>query len=179
MSGNPAFSSFYDLSNVSEKGAELAIDPGSEQRTQIAAWLNIEALKDLKASVKLTRTAAGRFVYHAHFDADVVQTCVVTLEPVPEHLSGDFERSYTLAPKASKAARTRNAPPVVALDEADEDAPEFVDSLVIDLAAPILEELSLALDPYPRREGVAFAPPEATETAPNNPFAILKTLKRS
>ena len=177
MSGSP-FSNFYDLSNLPQKGAELAISPGVEERSRIAAWLNIESLEDLNVSVKLSRSASGRFVYRAHFEADVVQACVVTLEPVPSHLSGDFERSYELAPAVSKAGRKRNATPVVALSPDDEDAPELVDSLVIDLAGPILEELSLALDPYPRREGVAFAPPEPAESAPNNPFAILKTLKR-
>lgn len=179
MSGGPPFSSFYDLSSLPEKGAELAISPGSEERTRIAAWLNIESVEGLKASVKLTRAAAGRFFYHAHFDAEVVQACVVTLEPVPSHLSQDFERSYELAPTISRSSRRRNEPAVVALNQEDEDAPEFVDSPVIDIAAPILEELSLALDPYPRREGVAFAQPEPEESAPNNPFAILKKLKRS
>lgn len=179
MSGNPRFSSFYDLTNLPDQGAGVTIAPGAEERAQIAAWLNIDSLEGLKASIKLSRTASDRFLYRAHFDADVVQASVVTLEPVSSHLSSDFERSYQLAPNTSRSSRKRTAPPVVALNQEDEDAPEFVDSPVIDIAAPILEELSLVLDPYPRREGEAFAQPERAENAPNNPFAILKTLKRS
>ena len=47
----------------------------------------------------------------------------------------------------------------------------------VDLAAPLLEELTLALDPYPRAPGVAFAAlkDEAAPTA--NPFAVLAKLK--
>lgn len=179
MSGSPQFSSFYDLTNLPEQGTGLTITPGAEERAQIAAWLNIDSLEGLKASIKLNRVASGRFLYRAHFDADVVQASVVTLEPVASHLSSDFERSYQLAPTNSRSSRKRTAPPVVALDQEDEDAPEFVDSPVIDIAAPILEELSLALDPYPRRDGEAFAQPKPPESTPNNPFAILKTLKRS
>lgn len=179
MSGSPQFSSFYDLTNLPEQGANVTIAPGAEERAQIAAWLNIESLEALKASVKLSRPASGRFLYRAHFDADVVQASVVTLEPVSSHLSADVERSYQLAPNTSRTSRKRTAPPVMALNQEDEDAPELVESPVIDIAAPVLEELSLALDPYPRRDGEAFARPEPAENAPNNPFAILKTLKRS
>jgi uncharacterized metal-binding protein YceD (DUF177 family) len=179
MSGSPQFSRVYDLTSLPEQGADLTVAPSAEERAQIAAWLSIESLEDLKALIKLRRAESGRFLYRAHFDADVVQACVVTLEPVPSHLSADFERSYQFAPTTSRASRKRNPPPVVALSQEDENAPDFVDSPVIDIAAPILEELSLALDPYPRRAGVSFAPPEPGESAPNNPFAILKTLKRS
>jgi len=179
MSSSPPFSSFFDLSSLPEMGAELAISPCTEERTRIAAWLNIESLEDLKASVSLTHKASDRFAYRAHFDADVVQTSVVTLEPVSSHLSADFERSYELTPTPSRSRRRRDVPPAVSLNQEGEDAPEFVDSPVIDIAAPVLEELSLALDPYPRRAGEAFAQPEPAESEPNNPFAILKTLKPS
>ncbi|HEX5281681.1 MAG TPA: DUF177 domain-containing protein [Micropepsaceae bacterium] len=178
MSGSPPFSSFYDVANLPEKGADLAISPGTDERAQIAAWLEIQSLGGLKASIKLTRSPSG-FRYRAQFEADVVQASVVSLEAVPAHLSGDFERSYQLAPSPSRAARKRNEPPVVALNPEDEDAPELVDSTMFDLAAPILEELSLALDPYPRKAGEAFIPPEPAENAPNTPFAILKKLKES
>lgn len=179
ISVSPQFSSLYDLTNLPEHGTDLTIAPGFDERAQIAAWLHVESLEDFKASIKLSRASSGRFLYRAHFDADVVQACVVTLEPVSSHLSADFERSYQLTPTTSRSGRKRNAPPVVAPNQEDDDAPEFVDSPVIDIAAPILEELSLALDPYPRREGASFAQPEPAENATNNPFAILKTLKRS
>ena len=46
-----------------------------------------------------------------------------------------------------------------------------------DLAAPLLEEFLLALDPYPRAPGVVFESPETGEVPPPNPFAVLKALK--
>jgi hypothetical protein len=56
----------------------------------------------------------------------------------------------------------------------------MLESSIVDLAAPLLEELSLSLDPYPRKAGVQFAPPEeAPAEEPNNPFAVLGKLKRS
>ncbi len=55
--------------------------------------------------------------------------------------------------------------------------PEEIDSTRFDLAAPLLEEFSLAIDPYPRAPGVAFDAPATTEDPPENPFAVLGKLK--
>jgi len=59
----------------------------------------------------------------------------------------------------------------------EDDVPEEISSLHYDLAAPLVEELVLAIDPYPRAPGVEFAPPEDGEQAPESPFAVLKGLK--
>jgi hypothetical protein len=40
-----------------------------------------------------------------------------------------------------------------------------------------VEEFMLAIDPYPRAEGVEFIPPEGMGDKPESPFAVLKTLK--
>ena len=55
--------------------------------------------------------------------------------------------------------------------------PETIVSLDYDLAAPLLEEFALAIDPYPRKAGAAFAVPAEPDDAPESPFAVLKTLK--
>lgn len=181
MSESPPFTHLYDLASVTEKGAELVLAPAAAELARIAAWLEIEAVEKLRATVRLTRASGGRFLYRGHFDADVVQACVVTLEPIQAHLSQDIARDYQIAPSAAaRRGRKSDDLPVIDLND-DENAPEVVDSPLIDLAAPLLEELSLALDPYPRKEGVSFTPPggEADETAADNPFAVLQRLKRN
>ena len=44
-------------------------------------------------------------------------------------------------------------------------------------AVPVLEEVSLALDPYPRAPGAKFEAPKDMEPARESPFAVLKALK--
>src|SRR5437763_11292551 len=181
MTDHPPFSSTYDLSQVRENGVDVALKPSAAERAQIAAWLGIESLETFQASVRLTRTASGRYLYRGHFDADVVQACVVTLEPVPSHLSGDFERSFQLAPPVAHLKR-RGAvepPPVTAITDLESDSQEILKSPVVDLAAPMLEELSLALDPYPRKAGVSFVPPEDAGSSKDNPFSVLKNLTQT
>jgi uncharacterized metal-binding protein YceD (DUF177 family) len=183
MNDNPPFSSSYDLNKVPEKGRELVLKPTAAERSQIAAWLGIEALESLQAVVKLSRTGSGHYLYRGHFDADVVQACVVTLEPVPAHLAEDFERDFEIAPVVRHSGRRGHKPaavPAAPIIDLDEDVPEMLEGPVIDLAAPLLEELSLSLDPYPRKAGIEFTQPEEEPVeAPDNPFAVLGKLKRS
>ena len=55
--------------------------------------------------------------------------------------------------------------------------PDEIESLRYDLAAPLREELALAIDPYPRAPGVAFEKPDDADKS-DHPFAVLERLKR-
>jgi uncharacterized metal-binding protein YceD (DUF177 family) len=63
------------------------------------------------------------------------------------------------------------------LSSLEDDEPELIEGTSIDLAAPVLEELSLALDPYPRAPGVAFESPKQEKAPADSPFAVLESLK--
>jgi uncharacterized metal-binding protein YceD (DUF177 family) len=183
-SGVP-FSASFDLGTVRDRVVEVSLEPRPAERGEIAHWLGIEALDSLKAVIQLSQVSADEYAYRGHFEADVVQACVITLAPVPSHLSGEISRRFKVLPRASTRRRKSAVEPSVAipaiidLAAADEDSPELLDSPALDLAAPLLEELSLALDPYPKAPGAAFeAPPEPPEPA-DNPFAALEALKRA
>ena len=57
------------------------------------------------------------------------------------------------------------------------DAPEPLIGNSVDLGAIASEFLMLAVDPYPRKAGVAFEPP-AKEADTGGPFAALAALKK-
>ena len=159
MTDRPPYMMLFDLGNLPEKGAELVLKPRPAELVQIAAWLEIESLERLEASVKLSHGSSGRYFYRAHFDADVVQTCVVTLEPVHSHISEDFDRSFMLAAPLAKHGRRSGkgtASEVVLLPDAEDDTPETLDSPVLDLAAPLLEELSSFARPLSTQTGCFF-----------------------
>jgi uncharacterized metal-binding protein YceD (DUF177 family) len=65
----------------------------------------------------------------------------------------------------------------VAPGAGEDDAPEEITSPNYDLAGPLLEEFSLAIDPYPRAPGAAFESADGEGEQPDNPFAVLKSLK--
>ena len=62
------------------------------------------------------------------------------------------------------------------MDE-DEEPPEPLADGKVDLGALASEFLLLGIDPYPRKPGAEFAPPQAAE-AGEHPFAGLEALKK-
>jgi len=169
----PPLQRFTDLSALSEAGTEISIAATAEDLSRLAVWLGVSAVESFTATVHLRRLSSTRFSYAAAFKADVVQACVVTLEPVNSHIAREFARELHLAahhpaPKAES----------LTLAAGDQDAPDEIDNARFDVAVPILEELSLAIDPYPRAPGVAFETPPDSGDRRDSPFAVLGRLKR-
>jgi hypothetical protein len=179
------FTAFFDLGTLRDRLVEVNLVPSQAERVAIAHWLGIEAVDSLKATVQLSRSGMDEYAYQGSFEADVVQACVITLAPVPSHLSGEIRRRFRILPRPSTRRRkSATEPPpaipaVIDLSIAQEDSPELLDQPVLDLAAPLLEELSLGLDPYPKAPGAAFEVPREPLAPAENPFAVLETLKRA
>jgi len=137
-------------------------------RERIVRALELTGLNRLEAYVEVTPGFEGGRV-NGRMTAEVVQTCGVTLEPFETPIETDFEVRFT----------TRPPEPVDADDAelglSDLDTPDYVESGVIDLAGLVVEHLSLEIDPYPRKPGVVFEPPE--EEQEPSPFAVLAQLK--
>jgi uncharacterized metal-binding protein YceD (DUF177 family) len=172
------FSAPFDLGLVPAQDSEIVLAPTEAERASISEWLGIEGLESLKAVIVISRKGENQYACSATFEADVVQACVVTLEPVRAHLSGGYQRLYRVRPRAStKRRKPIEEPKGIDIAVFGEDEPELLAGPIVDLAAPLLEEISLALDPYPRAPGVTFAPPAEEEDAADNPFAVLERLK--
>lgn len=170
----PPYSHPLELAALSDRGVELSLSPDGAERARIAAWLGALDLPRLTATVRLARTADDVYRYEAEFTAEVVQACVVTLEPVPSVHTGTATRLYRVAAKPSRRHK-RDAEVDIAVD--DEEGPELLSGSLLDIAAPVLEELSLMLDPYPRAPGVKFEAPRDEQQNKESPFAVLAKLR--
>ena len=164
----------YDLAALSNAGDEVVILAAAEQARKLADWLGVESVEKFQATVTLKRLSVNRYRYDAALACDLTQNSVVTLEPLRKRIEEAFSREIHVA------RRTRFKDEMaeeLTLAAGDDDAPEEVESPDYDLAAPLLEELSLALDPYPRAEDEVFRPPETGGDPSESPFAILKKLR--
>jgi hypothetical protein len=159
----------YELGRLGQSGDTVTIAPSQEDRVRIAQWADVDAVDSFTATIDLKKLTPTRYAVAAHLVADIVQSCVVTLEPVKSHIEHGFHRDLFLT--QTKPELEIDVAPV------DEDGREEIATLRYDLAVPVLEELALAIDPYPRAPGVAFAPPEDKDPPPH-PFAALKALKK-
>lgn len=173
MKDRPPIERVYDLGDLSDAGYALDIAASPAELSRIAQWEEVGAVTRFEGRVTLKRRSSARFTYEASLEADVVQNCVVTLEPVKMQIARTISRDLHYSPGQSIERGG-----AITLAAAEDETPEMIDSLKFDLAAPLLEEFSLAIDPYPKAPGVAFEPPADWENAPESPFAVLKALKR-
>jgi hypothetical protein len=167
---------FYDLSRVSDAGVEIVVSPRAEDLQKLARWLDVESVQKLAGTVTLTRIAAHRYRYDAVLACDLIQSSVVSLEPVRSRIEESFSRELHVAHRPRHPKVPEFEAPIL---EGDDDVPVELDSPHYDLAVPLLEELSLALDPYPKAPGEEFSVPGELGPKIESPFAVLKKLKDS
>jgi uncharacterized metal-binding protein YceD (DUF177 family) len=164
------------VADVPPTGKHVRIEASEAERRALAEHLEIAGVDALVCEFEVRHWGRDGLVVHGRLEADVVQTCIVTLEPVPEHVSDDFEVRFT-AHEAPETGRTGQGK-----DEEDEgmsvdiDAPDVLDNGGVDLGVIATEYLALGLDPYPRKEGAAFSDHVEEAQGENRPFAGLDKL---
>lgn len=146
------------------------------EKPAIAEFLGLEALNRLSFRGEILPLAEDEWRVEGQLRAEVVQICVVTLEPVTNRIREDVARDYMPEEEFS-------LPEEIDFDPESEDEPDPYGT-AIDLGLLALESLSLALDPYPRAQNI---PPVEIEAIPPGakplssdelkPFAKLGILK--
>lgn len=139
-------------------------------RREVAKALGLVRLERLDADLDLSGWFDGVRI-DGRWRADIVQTCGVSLEDFPTALSGEF--TVRAAPEGS--AHVLPAESEVEIDIDADDPPDVLESDVIDLGGYVVEHLALEIDPFPRKPGAVFEPPEPLPES--SPFAALLKLK--
>ena len=173
MSEGLPFARPYNLNRLGQAGDTVAITATDAEQAALAHFADVLRVDGFAGRVELKKTAPNRFHLDFTLTADICQACVVTLADVPSRIERRFPRDLHFSP----ALRRSQAPPGAEEVSLDDDLPEEIDTLHYDLAAPLIEEFLLAIDPYPRAAGVEFQPPGEGDKAPESPFAVLKGLK--
>ncbi len=157
----PEFSYEIDVGDVGRAGKTFHLAANETERAKIAARLETPSVKKLEGEMKVTATKTAVRVT-GDIAAELTRECVATLEPMQERVAESFEIDFSRIPPEPE-------------EEEDLDAPEYFEGTSLDLGELLVQQLSLAMDPFPRREG---APSLAETYAPEekvSPFAGLKT----
>ena len=170
MTDKPVWSHRVSLGEVGRAGRALTLVADEAARKRIARLLDLAELSRLEADVTVSPWFDG-VQLDGRWSADLVQTCGVTLEPLPASLQHAF--TARLVPPDSVHAPDPEAELVIDLEA--EDPPDVIEGDQIDLAAYVVEDLALEIDPFPRKPGVEFEPPK--DDADLSPFAVLKKLR--
>ena len=157
------------VEDVAETGARFDLVANAQVRAAVARMASLRDLPRLEANFDVTRRGAGLHVA-GRVSATVGQLCIVTLEPLVNEVEEALDLLFVPQPAAEREdgeVRTRG-------ESADETEP-LIGGLV-DLGALAIEFLILGLDPYPRKPGAVFQPPEAKPD--ESPFAALASLRK-
>lgn len=166
MNNSIEFSRPVDVLRLGPDGASYDIVASAEERAALARRFDLLALDHLAAQVTLKPVTGGFYRLSATLKAALTQACVVTLEPVASRIEDTFSLLYGAL----------DAQKDVLLDGESETV-EPLEGGVVDIGEAVAQQLSLALDPFPR---AADALPQAEPSAQpplDSPFAILARLR--
>jgi uncharacterized metal-binding protein YceD (DUF177 family) len=169
MNDLPEFSHRIDGLRLNPGGATCKISANPEQRAALAKRFDLLALDKLDATVKVAPMEGGYYRLTADFDAQLTQACAITSEPVPAHLAENFTLTYGPTEESSE----------IVLD-GDAESVEPLDDGMIDIGEAVAQQLSLALDPFPRAPGAPLeGEADLSDDSPReSPFAALAKLRK-
>lgn len=181
------------IQNVEHLGStpvDVAIRLDQSLASELAEYLDVEALENFQAELHLRRWGAHGVAVTGEVSADIVQECVVSLAPVCSHVKEIISARFLPETELEMEAEAPSAPSgEIWVDPAEDDPPEGFNGREIDLGAVAVEFLALGINPYPRAEGANLnqsedlspdrgesLPPSGEEQAPNA-FRVLAALR--
>jgi uncharacterized metal-binding protein YceD (DUF177 family) len=166
------FSRMQLLDPWPEEGIAFDETASADERAALTMRLVLIGLPRLRVAGTIAPDGTGHgFVVDAVLEADLVQRCVVSLEPVSARVRERLERRYVLG-------EVGEAEVDVEVD-LDAEEPEPLLGPLLDLGEMAVEALALAMDPYPRAPGAdeivqRYAPGEAED---GRPFDRLRQMR--
>jgi uncharacterized metal-binding protein YceD (DUF177 family) len=162
------------LSDLKRK-TDFDLVPNATERKGIANRLGISGVKKLTFKGYLIPTGKADWELHALLGATVVQSCVVTLDPITTRIDEEIVRRYL----ADLTEHTDEAEAEMLVDDTVEPLPQY-----LDLALVMEESIALAMPAWPRvkdADAVEIVVTEPGQTPMTDddvkPFAALKSLQ--
>jgi hypothetical protein len=172
----------FDVSalRLPRKGMPVAIDADERQRSALAEAHALLSVDSFRAELLVTPWKGDGVRVSGRVAGAIVQSCVVTLDPVPATVDEAVEALFI--PESSPLARRMSDPSdEILVDPDGPDAPELFSGDTIDVGALAEEFFALGIDPYPRSGGAVGGVVHADgddDPSPPSPFAALGKLKQ-
>ena len=190
-SGGAEWSHTVDVEKISAEPKRYQFAADDRQRIDLARRLGVVSVEKAECIATIQKVSGGTYHAIGTVRADLTQSCVVSLAPVPAHIEDEFEGWYSdkdanavsFAKARSEREVKKGQTEIEVLEESAD--PEAVVGGKIDIGELATQYLSLARDPYPQAEGVAHvytANPPGTKDGEGaelrkSPFEALKDWK--
>lgn len=173
------------LGDITASPATISFAAPAKSLPALADLAGAEEVTGFTAELRIRKWRRRGLAVEAELAADLVQMCVVTLEPIKTRIEEHFEARFL---SASERRDDTNRPGLeIEIDPDEADPPEYFEGSEVDLGPVLVEHFLLGVDPYPRAEGAevedAFSGDgrlaDEDDGSPPSPFAALAQLKSS
>ncbi len=159
------------VARLPKNGLPVTIEATGRQRAALADIHDVLNVERFRADLLVTGWKRNGVKIEGRVRADIVQACVVTLDPLPATIDVEIDAVYL--PEISKFGREGfGSGGEILLDADGPDSPETFAGDRIDVGALAEEHFGLAIDPYPRRKGASLdvltgdTPPDQADENP-------------
>lgn len=144
-----------NVARLPQKGMPVTIEADSAMRAALAREHGLQAVASWRAELAVTPWKRNGVKVGGRVVADITQACVVTLEPLEAHIDEAVEGLFL--PEDSRLGRQGfGQAGEILIDAEGPDSPETFAGDSIDVGALAEQFFALAIDPYPRKPGVAL-----------------------
>lgn len=141
------------VARLPKKGMAVQVEADDAARESLAQVHGLRSVERFRADLDVVGWKKGGIRVTGRVRADIVQNCIVTLDPVEERI--DEEVAALFLPEGSALATPRtNAEGEMILEAEGEDGPELFSGDTVDVGQLAEEFFALAINPYPRKAGV-------------------------
>ncbi|MEM0898388.1 MAG: DUF177 domain-containing protein [Pseudomonadota bacterium] len=175
-----------NVDRLPHKGGSFEIELTGDELERLATFNQLLSIDNFRANIEVLRWKKYGFRIRGLIKAELVQQCTVTLEPVPQSLSTNFEALFV--PAGSKLSRPvlSESDQELIIDPEGDDPPEEFEPPWLDLGGIVQEFFALAIDPWPRHPSADDAVQSASAASADhddadekeNPFAALAELSK-
>jgi uncharacterized metal-binding protein YceD (DUF177 family) len=137
------------ISSLPKPSEHIHLPVDAESLKQLANECGVNAFKSLETDFRFKRWRKHGATVVGSFKAEIEQDCIVTLEPVFSFLDESFERQF-LPQRSSDYKMPEIIDGEMILDPEADDLPDILETDVLNLWEILIEELILAIDPFPR-----------------------------
>lgn len=182
-SGTAGLSYPVSVAHVPGKGITVKVEADDKERAQLAENHELLSVGSFTADFLITPWKKDGIRLRGHIEAQIVQACVATLEPIETQISEDVDTVFV--PENSRLARIRlDESGEMLIDAEGPDMPETFEGDRIDIGSVAEEFFELAIDPYPRKTEADYVEiiteddeEGEDEVKPDSPFAGLAKLR--
>jgi uncharacterized metal-binding protein YceD (DUF177 family) len=170
----PEFSRLVTADRIPPTGIEQDIEARPAERAALAKRFSLLELKKLTAHLSLALAHDQGIHVTGKIKADIVQNCVVTLDPVTTPLDLDIDLMFV--PDGARPVGA-GSPDV---DSVDEEFEIYLGGR-IDLGEMVAQHMGISIDPYPRKPDARLSTtqfgPAAERPRPFSKLADLGQIK--